>query len=64
MKSNISPDFVKVNEVIKGIIDNKKHLRGALLPIVHNVQHWFSYVLKPAFKFLIVLSINPNNPLN
>jgi len=52
MKSNIDPSFDGANKVVSMIIDRNKHLSGALLPILHDIQHHFGYIPKPALALI------------
>jgi len=44
MQSKIDPSFVNINEAVQAIIDHKKHLSGALLPILHDIQYQYGYI--------------------
>jgi len=41
-----------IEQTILGIVEQKKDLSGALLPILHDVQHHFDYIPKPALAII------------
>jgi len=52
MQSNIDPNIGVINATVQKAIDNNKHLPGALLPILHDIQHHFGYIPKTAFPLI------------